>query len=100
MIYVRRVVGTSMLPTYDEGQVVVALKALRKPKLNDVVIIIHDGREKIKRITDMGGGKVYVRGDNPRHSTDSRHFGWVGISNVKGKIVWPIGKRVRQKFPK
>lgn len=92
MIYIRRVVGISMLPTYEEGQLIVAVKPIRRVGLHDIVIITHDGREKIKRITDIEPGKLYVRGDNPRHSTDSRHFGWVHKNSVKGKVVWPINK--------
>lgn len=90
MIYVRRVVGISMLPTLEEGQLIVALKPLRGVGLHDIVIINHDGREKIKRVTDVSVDRLYVRGDNPRHSTDSRHFGWIHKSNVKGRVVWPL----------
>lgn len=89
MFYVRRVVGTSMLPTYDEGQLILAVKPFRKVRLHDIVIISHQGREKIKRITELDGNRVYVRGDNPRHSTDSRHFGWIERHHVKGRVVWP-----------
>jgi phage repressor protein C with HTH and peptisase S24 domain len=87
-----------MLPTFDEGQVVIAVKSFRKVRLHDIVIISHQGREKIKRVTELDGKKVYVRGDNPRHSTDSRHFGWLDQTHVKGKVIWPVqkhGKRVK-----
>lgn len=94
MIYVRRIVGTSMLPTYDEGQLVVAVRPLRKVRLHDIVIFLHDGREKIKRITELGDTRIYVRGDNPRHSTDSRHFGWIEKRHIKGRVVWPRNKHV------
>jgi phage repressor protein C with HTH and peptisase S24 domain len=100
VLYVRRVMGTSMLPTYEEGQLIVALKPFRKLRQHDIVIISHDGREKIKRITELGSGKVYVRGDNPRHSTDSRHFGWIEQSKVKGRVLWPVNKIRRHAKPK
>lgn len=87
-IFVRRVVGKSMWPVLDPEQVVVALRK-RKYEPEDVVILLHDGREKIKRIRAIERGKYDVRGDNPSQSTDSRHFGLVRDENVLGKVIWP-----------
>ncbi len=58
-----------------------------KPK--DVVIIMHDGMEKIKRIEQVRAQEVYVLGDNPAASTDSRDFGWIASEAVRGKVLWP-----------
>lgn len=84
-----------MLPTYEEGQLVLAVRPLRKLRVHDIVIMSHEGREKIKRITELSDDKVYVRGDNPRHSTDSRHFGWLETRHVKGRVIWPNSKRAK-----
>ena len=41
-------------------------------------------------------GRVFVLGDNPRHSLDSRNFGAVPVEQVVGvdyKIIWPASRR-------
>lgn len=60
-----------------------------------MVIIRHDGLEKIKRIkrVDPQHG-IYVLGDNPGCSTDSRHFGWIDRDAVVGRVVWPRTRQV------
>lgn len=87
MLLVRRVVGESMLPTLPPGRIVVAVHRRMRP--GTVVVIQHEGREKIKRIHAIEGARVYVLGDNPEASTDSRHFGWLPGSNVLGVVIWP-----------
>lgn len=77
-----------MLPTLNPGQVIVAFKR-RQYREGQVVIIRHDGLEKVKRIHAMQGGSIDVRGDNPSSSTDSRSFGFVSQDNVLGVVVWP-----------
>jgi phage repressor protein C with HTH and peptisase S24 domain len=100
MLYIRRVMGTSMLPTYEEGQVIIALKTFNNLRVHDIVIISHGGLEKIKRVSELSGNMIYVRGDNPKHSTDSRHFGWLEKHQVKGKVIWPRNKIRRYARPK
>ena len=86
---IRRVVGDSMTPGLPAGTVVVALRWPRKCKVGDVVILTHNGLEKIKRITQLQDGQIFVAGDNPAASTDSRQFGWLPLSAVKARVVWP-----------
>lgn len=94
MWFVRRIVGDSMLPTLRPGSVVI-VRRQRRVRPGDIVVFSHDGLEKIKRITGQDGEAVYVRGDNPGKSTDSRHFGWVDTASVRGVIIWP--KRSKKK---
>lgn len=88
-ILVRRVAGVSMEPYAGPGAVVVAFGVFRKLRAYDVVIIRQNGLEKIKRILKIRDGQLFVVGDNPRHSTDSRHFGWIPRDHVVGKVIWP-----------
>lgn len=88
-LLLRRIVGNSMLPRFDDGDVVVASNWFKRLKPHDIVIIHHDGREKIKRIERREAGKLFLLGDNQPESTDSRHFGWVDERVVIGKVVWP-----------
>lgn len=54
-----------------------------------IVIIRHNGLEKIKRISEVLQGGVVVLGDNPSHSTDSRSFGTVPYSAIVAKVLIP-----------
>ncbi len=86
-LVLRRVEGTSMLPALPEGKLVVAIRWYRRLRVGDIVIFEHAGLEKIKRITKMKSGNVYVTGTNPAHSTDSRHFGWLNTEDIKAKVL-------------
>ena len=38
-------------------------------------------------------GMVFLLGDDPAHSDDSREFGWAPLSEVRGVVwlrVWPL----------
>jgi nickel-type superoxide dismutase maturation protease len=89
MILVRRVVGESMLPILSPGKIILGVSRRRAYRSGDVVIVLHDDREKIKRIARVKDSQIYVVGDNPSHSTDSRHFGWLPISAIQARVVWP-----------
>lgn len=77
-----------MLPVLKPGALVIGLKS-PKPKVGDVVIITHNHKEKLKRVQKIDEYEVYVVGDNPEHSTDSRHFGPITRHAIIAKIVWP-----------
>lgn len=85
---VRQVQGDSMLPALKAGQLVVG-RQTRKLSPGDVVIVSHNGLEKIKRIERQQGDLIYLLGDNAAASTDSRQFGWVQASSIVAKVVWP-----------
>ncbi|HSW80891.1 MAG TPA: S26 family signal peptidase [Candidatus Saccharimonas sp.] len=86
MLIFRRVEGESMTPMYPQGKIVLAWR-FRKPKKGDVVIVKHHRLELIKRVHQLEGDQVYVLGDNPAESTDSRHYGWLPLSAVLGVVV-------------
>lgn len=88
MLLLRRVVGDSMLPALQAGQLVLAVRT-RRARAGDVVIARHGGREKIKRVHTVSDGQVFLLGDNQAASTDSRHFGWVPQRAVFARVVWP-----------
>lgn len=89
MFMMRRIVGQSMEPTLKHGQTIVAVRRLR-PTAGTLVIIRHGNKEKIKRVHRVKHGLIYVVGDNPPASTDSRHFGWLPASSVIAVVVWPL----------
>jgi hypothetical protein len=93
-VFLRRVVGVSMLPSYKPGQIVVVMTPAANLRIGDVVMVVHDGLEKIKRVAQLRSlEEVFLLGDNLRVSVDSRKFGWLTASDVKGKVVWPRAKK-------
>ncbi|MGH7158338.1 MAG: S26 family signal peptidase [Candidatus Saccharimonadales bacterium] len=82
-------VGASMLPTLRAGQVVVGVRLMGRAKPGMVVIARHNGLEKIKRVRQVRGGLVELRGDNSDESTDSRTFGLLPHSAILARVVWP-----------
>lgn len=87
-LIVRQVTGSSMEPALKDGQLVVGRQS-HDLKRGDVVIVSHDGLEKIKRIESQQGDLIYLLGDNASASTDSRTFGWVQAKCIVAKVVWP-----------
>lgn len=77
-----------MAPTLRAGQLVVG-RETRELKPGDVVIVSHNGLEKIKRIEKQQGDLIYLLGDNAAESTDSRNFGWVQAKTIIAKVIWP-----------
>jgi phage repressor protein C with HTH and peptisase S24 domain len=80
-------VGDSMAPTLAAGTVVVGVRP-RGIKLGDIVVVWHDGLDKIKRVKDITLDRVFIVGDNPAESTDSRHFGWIPRDTIIARVVW------------
>lgn len=88
MLIIRRIRGGSMAPSLRTGQLILAVKKLKFGPGN-VVIFEHKGLEKIKRIREHNEGKIFVIGDNPEVSTDSRQFGWLSETVVVARVIWP-----------
>jgi len=89
--HLRRVVGESMEPTLKKGRLLI-ISRVRDYKIGDVVVVLKDNREVVKRITDYVDGRVFLQGDNAEMSTDSRIYGWVVDRHIQGKVIWPSTK--------
>jgi phage repressor protein C with HTH and peptisase S24 domain len=83
-IGIYRVEGESMLPTYRPGDTLLGWRWF-KPKRGDIVVA-HTDRPLIKRVTHVNIEGVFLEGDNPRRSTDSRTFGLVRRDQVEARI--------------
>lgn len=84
------VVGNSMLPTLKPGQDVLVWCWFVNPKVGNLVVIKHKGRDMVKRIQKVHDRRVFVIGDNTEESTDSRQFGWINKSEIIGKVVYIV----------
>lgn len=52
----------------------------------DIVMDI-DGFDRIQGHSAIPEGAYFVLGDNPRVSVDSRHYGFVKIDDIRGRVV-------------
>jgi phage repressor protein C with HTH and peptisase S24 domain len=93
VVLLRRIVGLSMAPTLSEGRLVLGLTGVKKVKVGQVYVYTQDGREVIKRLTQVRGEEMFFVGDNRALSSDSRTFGWVGPDRLIARVIWPPAKR-------
>jgi len=77
------------MPTLPPQTFVIGLRMFRKIKPGDIVIFTHGGLEKIKRVQRVQNDNLFVVGDSPEDSKDSRHFGEVENTSVLAKVIWP-----------
>ena len=83
-----------MTPRLRPGALVVARRIDdRTPlRVGDVVVARRPDRpelEIIKRITAIdAGGAIFLAGDNPAASTDSRQFGAVTRQHIVARVRW------------
>ncbi len=76
-----------MLPALRPGQVIVGTSLFKRVVPGKIYIFQHNGIEKIKRAGRVSSQGVYFLGDNPDHSQDSRHFGWIEHDRVVAKLL-------------
>jgi nickel-type superoxide dismutase maturation protease len=93
-VYPLRVNGDSMAPRLKRGALVIArpVDAGTVLKVGDVVVARRPDRPRldiIKRIGSIDGdGRIFLTGDNPTSSTDSREFGPVSRDDISARVRW------------
>jgi phage repressor protein C with HTH and peptisase S24 domain len=83
----------SMIPTLRNGQVVIAVKK-HNYFVGDIVIATQAGNKVIKRVSAITNELFYLVGDNKLDSVDSREYGPVKRSAIRGALFWPSRKRL------
>lgn len=91
---IRRVQGHSMVPVLPPGTLVIAVRWFRMLRPDRVIIFERQNREIVKRIDHLTSNGLYVLGDHPETSTDSREYGPIPSSSVLGVVVWPHTAKV------
>jgi nickel-type superoxide dismutase maturation protease len=93
---IRRVLveGPSMVPTLRAGDTVVVWLRPVRPRPGIVVLAeLPDAGLVVKRVTAVRtDGSVWLEGDNPFGSTDSRQIGGVDPAVLRGRVLvrlWP-----------
>ena len=88
-----RVEGPSMLPTLHPGDLL-AVRPLRsgEPHTGQLVVVRHGDIEIVKRVSAtvdgyaLGADEIWLTGDNPETSTDSRTTGPAARNDVVGIV--------------
>ena len=98
--------GDSMTPTFEHGDQLLVLRRgfRRRVRVGAVVVclpppgvVIPDGEAEarsqlmVKRVAELAGGKLYVLGDAPQRSMDSRMFGALAPELVRGVVLRRLG---------
>jgi len=81
--------GPSMLPTLADGERLL-VRRTRRVRPGDLVVVRDPddpGRLLVKRLLAREGSRLWLGGDNPRASRDSRAFGPVGRDLLVG-VAW------------
>jgi len=88
-----------MQPTFEPGDRVLVrhLKQKAAPSLGSVVVTWHpqrSGLRLIKRLSRVNSTGLWLLGDNPAESTDSRQLGAVPANLLIGEVVGrlPLGE--------
>jgi len=89
-LFVYRISGNSMRPTYHDGDLVIGWRLCSNLTSGDVIVLRQPDTQRIiiKRISKIDGGRYFVLGDNSSASTDSRHFGWIEKKAIIAKVLW------------
>lgn len=79
-----------MVPVLPPGTRVIGWAWTTSFHGGDVVIFEHEGKEMMRRIKEvLGDGSLYLVGEHPETSQDSRHFGAIDPSHILAKVIWP-----------
>lgn len=85
MLFLRRIHGKSMEPTYKEGRIVLVSQT-RNIKKGDVVVAFIDGHEVVKRVKHINRahGLVDLVSDNPEGGSYTN----ISDRHIEGKVVF------------
>lgn len=93
-LMIRRVQGHSMVPVLPPGTMIYGWRWFRQLKPQKVIVFSHDDKEAVKRIDKIEEESLFVLGDHPETSNDSRQYGNIPIAEVKSVVVWPRTAKV------
>ncbi|MEM8981387.1 MAG: S24/S26 family peptidase [Pseudomonadota bacterium] len=91
-----RVRGNSMQPSFNDGDVCLAVPLPRRFLGSGTVVLLdHPALGLlIKRVDTHGANGVTVRGDNPRHDVGVQ-LGTLPWPQIVGRVVWSWSKQRR-----
>lgn len=91
-----RVQGSSMIPTLNDGDLVIVDRELSRVPLEGTIVAARpaglDGKAVVKRVSAVSANQLVLLGDNPSDSLDSRRLGPVHQKELLGSVscrLWP-----------
>ena len=84
-----KVSGHSMVPTLKPGQEILVSSLpffFRNPSTGDLIAFKNENQFIVKRIMEVKGDRVLVKGDN---TGDTKDYGWVERKKIIGKVIYP-----------
>ena len=78
-----------MVPELRDGDEVL-VRPTKIAAVGDVVLVDHPTRSDVrilKRVAEVRPEGLWLLGDHPPESTDSRHFGVVPLSKLRGVVI-------------
>lgn len=93
-VFLVRVVGPSMEPSIHNGELLLARRSTRELVPGQVVVLTNPVRPhliEIKRLIRKSDGGWWVEGDNADLSTDSRSYGSVDPTAIRGVVLRSLG---------
>ncbi len=92
-----------MAPTLRAGDFLLVRYGGRRPRAGDIVVVRRPDRPSllvVKRVRrSLTDARLWLSGDNPAESDDSRVFGAVPLQAVYARVLcryWPPGRRPRR----
>ena len=79
-----------MEPSITAGQEILVSNLpylFSKPKSGQIIAFKNGEECIVKRVKEVDGEKVLVKGDNGK---DSKDFGWIEKKRILGKVIYPM----------
>ncbi len=86
-----RVAGHSMLPTYGPGDTLLGWHWFARPQIGQVIVVRTPQGPLVKRVGHIEGDLVWLVGDNPGDSHDSRAFGTINRADIEALVIAKLG---------
>jgi phage repressor protein C with HTH and peptisase S24 domain len=86
------VIGDSMSPTYNDGDLILVDTAIGRPKSDAVYVLQHDGFLWIKRLNFRFDGSIHVISDNPRYPEQVISGEALDRLKIVGRVMWRGGR--------
>lgn len=84
-----------MAPALRHGDQLVVLLERKRARAGQIVVVsLPDGTLAVKRLLRIeADGRVWVEGDNPFGSADSRTLGPLAPDAIRGRVLWRLWPR-------
>jgi len=86
------VIGDSMSPTYNDGDLILVDTANNRPKSDAVYVIQHEGFLWVKRLNFRFDGSIHIISDNSRYPEQTITGEALERLKIVGRVMWRGGR--------